>query len=161
MKKIEKRLLTHDMCVRCNMSLLKFILSGFAISLIIAPLFLKIESVLFTMALIFCATSALCGIVFLLRTIKIDKKLKAGEYFIYLDKVSDKQINEENGNSTYLLKFKNNKYEKSVSQKVYQNTKPGTLYYLVQLENGKKALGAFAESDYALDDSVKPKFKNE
>lgn len=159
MKKIEKRLLTHEMCVQSNNSLLKIIVSVLGIAIVIIPFLRDMEQVLKIMAIIFCTTSALCGTVILIKTLKTDKKLKDGKYFIYIDKVSDKEIEEGEYNRTYRLKFKHNKYQKPVSETVYNKTKAGTLYYLVQLDGSRKAISAFSEADYALDDSVKDKFK--
>ena len=70
-----------------------------------------------------------------------------------------KEIDENEYSKTYRLKFKNNKYEKPVSANVYQKTKTGTLYYLIQLEGSKKAISAFAEEEYCLDESVTKRFK--
>ena len=159
MRKVEKKILTHKKCVESNMSIVKIALSCVAMATIVLPFIRKMEQVLFIMAVIFCFITALCGLVILLRTISIDKKLKAGKYFIYLDRVSDKEVDENEYSKTYRLKFKNNKYEKPVSANVYQKTKTGTLYYLIQLEGSKKAISAFAEEEYCLDESVTNRFK--
>ena len=123
------------------------------------PYIRETEAVLHIMLMIFCSLTALCGLVSLIRTIIIFKKMKNGEYFLYLDKISKKEINEGEYNTTYYLSFKHNKYQKSVSKAEYQRIKTGSLYYMLQLDGSKKALNAFAEDEYALDASLKNKFK--
>lgn len=156
---ISKKLLTHEMCVKSNLSTLKIIGSILAMAMIGVPYIRETEAVLHIMSIIFCSLTALCGLVTLIRTIIISKKMKNGEYFLYLDKISKKEVNEGEYSTAYYLSFKHNKYQKSVSKTEYQKIKAGSLYYMLQLEGSKKAINAFAEDEYALDESLKDKFK--
>ena len=102
---------------------------------------------------------------------KTNKRLKAGDYYIYLDTVSGKRKEESKNqnqdpnqtqntnNIKYYLQFENNKYELPVSKKLYDAVKMNAPYYLLQINGAKKAMSAFAESEYYLDDEVQKHFK--
>ncbi len=171
MREQQRKPLTHKKCVQCNKMILKTILSIGSIIPTIATIVFGIMGKDVLILAVFSLVFLLCGVLFFIVSLKTNKKLQSGEYYIYLDTVSGKRKEEnknqnqdpnqaQNTNNTkYYLQFENNKYELPVSKKLYDTIKMNTQYYLLQLNGAKKAMHAFAESEYYLDDELQRRFQ--
>ena len=171
MREQQRKPLTHKKCVQCNKMVLKCILSSCSLIPVGLTIFLAITGKNILVLTLFSLICILFSAIYLILNLKTNKKLKMGDYYIYLDSVSGKR-KEENKNQNqdpnqpqntnnikYYLQFENNKYELPVSKKLYDTIKMNAPYYLLQLNDAKKAMYAFAESEYYLDDEMQRRFK--
>lgn len=157
---MKKKPLTHRKCVNDNDTIFKMILSilTMATIIIIIPMiatsnvsnFIKLG-----IGVLWGGTMFVIGMILLINAIKTRTNLKRKNYYIYMDCVSYKKVHRDEDSVSYLLCFANNKYTKSVSRKKYETIPTGTQYYLVQIQGSEKAIAAFPESEYYLDESVK------
>lgn len=165
---MQKKPLTHRLCVKSNYTVWKLIASIALIAVLIVPIMIFLtEGVVtdedfggFICGIIFGGIFAIVGIILLIHTLKTRAKLMTRQYYIYMDMVASKKIQKGDDTVSYMLCFANNKYTKSVSRKKYEMIQVGTPYYLLQIKGAKNAMAAFAESEYYLDESVRKQIRH-
>lgn len=160
---MQKKPLTHRLCIKSNYTILKIIASIFLIAVLAVPIVIFFDGAALTdddlgglvFGVIFGGIFAILGIVLLINTLKTRAKLMARKYYIYMDMVGHKKVQHGSDSVSYVLYFANNKYTKAVSRKKFETIQIGTPYYLVQVQGEKRAMAAFAEAEYYLDESVR------
>ena len=167
MHNLQKKPLTHRVCIKSNHTFWKIVISIILIAILIVPIAIFLDGGDLSngdiggliCGVLFGGLFAVFGAILLINAIKDRTKLMARKYYIYMDIVVSKKVQKDDDSVSYLLCFANNKYTKAVSKKKYEATQAGTPYYLLQINDAKKAINAFAESEYYLDESVRRNFR--